>query len=116
VPDRKAQKLRFTDVALDVRSDAAFGALGFIARAAMPYMQKTITDNAEIDLAPTIADARKSIEAAIAEFRKQQNDVQLDAQVVDVSLAGVQFDAKTLRIITSSEGTVRVEVLKLSDK
>lgn len=116
VPDRKAQKLRFTDVALDVRSDAAFGALGFVARAATPYMQKVITENAEIDLAPTIADTRKNIEAAIAEFRQQQNDVLLDAQIVDVSLAGVQFDAKTLRIIASSEGTVRVEVMKLNDK
>jgi hypothetical protein len=116
VPDRKARKLRFADVVLDVRSDAAFGALGFVARAATPYMQKVITENAEIDLAPTIADARKNIEAAVAEFRRQQNDVLLDAQVIDVSLAGVQFDAKTLRIITSSEGTVRVEVLKLNDK
>jgi hypothetical protein len=79
-------------------------------------MQKVIIENAEIDLAPTITDARKNIEAAIAEFRQQQSDVLLDAQVVDVSLAGVQFDAKTLRIITSSEGTVRVEVLKLNDK
>ena len=116
VPDRRAQKLRFTDVALDVRSDAAFGALGFVARAATPYMQKVITENAEIDLASTIADARKNIEVAIAEFRQQQNDVQLDAQVVDVSLAGVQFDAKTLRIITSSEGTIRIEIMRLSDK
>ena len=30
--------------------------------------------------------------------------------------SGGADDAKTLRIITSSEGTVRVEVLKLNDK
>jgi hypothetical protein len=116
VVDRKMQKLRFKDVALDVKSDAAFGALGFAARAAVPYMQKLFADNAEIDLAPTIADARKNIEAAIAEFRQQSSDVQLEAAVTDVSLAGIQFDAKTLRIITSSEGTVRAVITRLSDK
>lgn len=116
VVDRRAQKVRFKDVAVDVKSDAVFGALGFAARAAVPSLQKTIAENAEIDLAPMVADARKNIEASIAEFRQQSDGVELDADVMDVALTGIQFDAKTLRIITSMEGSVKVAITKLKDQ
>src|SRR5262249_43314460 len=48
--DQERQILRFTDVALDVQSEAAFGLLGAAAQAAAPYLQKTVTEQAVIDL------------------------------------------------------------------
>ena len=116
VLDRAQQQLRFDYIELDVQSEAAFGALGFAAQPAVPYLQKTLADHAQIDLSPLVANARKNIEAAIADFRENTASVQLDAQVVDVELAGIEFDAKTLRIVASAEGTVHVKVNKLGDK
>ena len=59
VLDADRQILRFTDVALDVQSEAAFGLLGAAAQAAVPYLQNTLADKAVIDLKPFAADARK---------------------------------------------------------
>ena len=116
VLDRAQQQLRFDYIELDVQSEAAFGALGIVAQAAVPYLQKTLADHAQIDLSPLVANARKNIEAALANFRQNTTALQLDAQVVDVKLAGIEFDAKTLRVVASAEGTVRVTVNKLGDK
>ena len=69
VLDREQQMLRLTDIALDVESEAAFGLLGAAARAAVPYLEKALAENAVVDLKPFAANARKSIEAAIADFR-----------------------------------------------
>ena len=63
-----AQILRFTDVALDVQSQAAFGLLGEAAKAAVPYLQKTLADQAVIDLKPFAEDAKKRMAAAVGEF------------------------------------------------
>ena len=66
-----------------------------------------------IDLAPLVANARQNMEAAIAEIRKNAEGMVLDAKVADVRLAGIQFDANTLRVIAEVDGTIRVEVTKL---
>jgi hypothetical protein len=116
VLDRTKQMLRFDDIAVDVESEAAFGALGVAARAAKPYLEKTVADNATIDLRPIADNARKNIEAAIAEFRKNADGVTVDAAVVDLRLADIGFDSKTLRVITEADGTVRVTVTKLAER
>jgi hypothetical protein len=62
---------------------------------------------------PLTANARKSIEAALADFRKSVDGVRVDAAVTDLRLVGVEFDSKTLRVIAEADGTVQVAVTKL---
>lgn len=112
--DRQRRVLRFENVAVDVESEAAFGVLGFAGRAAAPYLQKTLADNAVIDLAPLLANARENIEAAVVEFRRNAPGIVLEATVDDVRLAGIQFDSNTLRVIAEADGTVRVNVTRLA--
>jgi hypothetical protein len=38
--------------------------------------------------------------------------VRVDAAVADLRLVGIEFDAKTLRVIAEADGTVRVEVTR----
>jgi Domain of unknown function (DUF4403) len=116
VLDRARQVLRLDNVALDVESEAAFGLLGAAARAAVPYLEKSLAESAAVDLVPLAANARKSMETAIADFRKSVDGVQVDAAVTDLRLVGIEFDAKTLRVITEADGTVKVEVTKLAAK
>ena len=113
VLDRAQQMVRFSDITLDVESEAAFGLLGQAARAAIPYLKDALAENARIDLKPFAANARKSIEAAIADFRKSEQGVQVDAAVTDLRLAGIEYDAKALRIIAEAEGTVKVAISAL---
>ena len=105
--------LRLTAIELDVESEAAFGFLGAAARGAVPYVKDALAENARIDLKPFAANARKSIEAAIADFRKSGEGVQVDAAVTDLRLAGIEYDAKTLRIIAEADGTVKVAISAL---
>jgi hypothetical protein len=113
VLDSGRQMLRLADIALDVESEAAFGLLGAAARAAVPYLEKTLADNAVVDLLPLAANARKSIEAAIADFRKNVDGVRVDAAITSLRLVGLEFDAKTLRVIAEADGTVKVAVTAL---
>jgi hypothetical protein len=113
VLDRTRQMVRLEDVALDVESEAAFGLLGAAARAAVPYLEQSVAENAVVDLVPLAANARTSIEAAISDFRKSADGVRVDAAVTDLRLVGIEFDAKTLRVIAEADGTVRVAVTKL---
>ena len=113
VLDSGRQMLRLKDIALDVESEAAFGLLGAAARAAVPYLETTLAENAVVDLLPLTANARKSIEAAIVDFRKSADGVRVDAAVTDLRLVGIEFDAKTLRVIAEADGTVRVAVTAL---
>ncbi len=116
VLDRAHQTLRLNDIALDVESEAAFGLLGTAARTAVPYLEQALAENAVVDLVPLAANARKSIDAAIADFRKSADGVRVDAAVTDLRLVGIEFDAKTLRVIAEADGTVGVAVTKLADK
>ena len=116
VLDRERQMLRLNDVALDVESEAAFGLLGAAARAAVPYLEQALAENAVLDLVPLAANARQSIERTIADFRKNADGVNVEAAVTGLRLAGVEFDAKTLRVIAEADGTVRVTVTKLANK
>jgi hypothetical protein len=112
--DREKQTLRLSDIALDVQSEAAFGLLGAAARAAVPYLQGALADAAMVDLKPLAATARRSIEAAVAEFQKYDDSVRADAAFAGLRLTGIEFDAKTLRLIGEADGTVKVAVTKLA--
>ena len=111
--DSTQQILRLTDIALDVQSEAAFGILGAAARATAPYLEKAVADNAVIDLKPFAQSARKSLEAAVADMRQAADGVRVDAAVTALRLVGIEFDAKTLRVIAEADGTVRVAVTAL---
>jgi hypothetical protein len=111
--DRERQMLRLSDIALDVESEAAFGLLGAAARAAVPYLEAALAENAVVDLNPFAVTARNSIEAAIADFRKAGDGVHVDAAVTALRLVGIEFDAKTLRVIAEADGTAKVAVSAL---
>src|SRR5262245_41630994 len=113
VLDRGRQMLRFDKIDLDVESEAAFGVLGLAARAAVPYLEKILADNAVVDLAPLAANARRSVEAAVADFRKNTAGVGVEAAVFDLRLTDIEFDARTLRVIAEADGTVRVAITTL---
>ena len=70
-------------------------------------------ESAAVDLNPFALSARKSIEAALADFRKSADGVRVDAAVTALRLVGIEFDAKTLRVIAEADGTVRVAVTSL---
>jgi hypothetical protein len=112
--DRGKQILRLTDIALDVESEAAFGLLGAAARAAIPYLQTALAENAVIDLKPFAASALKSIDAALADFKKPAKGVEVEAAVTDLRLVGVEFDANTLRVIAEADGTARAVVTQIA--
>jgi hypothetical protein len=111
--DREQQILRLTDIVLAVESETAFGLVGAAARAAAPKLQAALAQRAVIDLKPFAANARKSIDAAVAEFRKQEEGVRIDASITDLRLVGIAFDATTLRVITEADGVAKVTVSSL---
>ena len=114
VLDQDRQILRFADVALDVQSQAAFGLLGAAAQAAVPYLQKTLADKAAIDLKPFAADAKKRIAAAVGGLATQANGLSAAVTVDDLRLAGIAYDANTLRIVANADGTVNVAISSLA--
>ena len=113
VLDQGKQVLRLTDIQLAVESEAAFGLLGAAAKTAMPYLQKSLADKAQIDLKPFAANARNKIAAAMREFSKSEDGVTVDAAVTGLRLTDIAFDARTLRVIAEADGTVNVAVTSL---
>ena len=111
--DQQNQILRLTDLAVAVDTDAAFGLLNAAARAATPYLEQALADNAVLDLKPFAADALKKITAALADFQKDSAGVKVDAVVNDLRLTGIDFDSNTLRVITEAAGTARIAVTEL---
>jgi hypothetical protein len=116
VLDRGRQMLRFSDIALDIESQAAFGALALAARTAVPDLERSLADNAVIDLFPLASNVRKNIETAIDDFRKNAEGIRVDASINDIRLADLEFDAKVLRVTVEAEGTAKVTVMKLNDR
>jgi hypothetical protein len=111
--DQQNQILRLTEISLAVESEAAFGLLGAAARATVPYLEKALAEKAVIDLKPFASDARAKIAAALAEFQQVGNGVRVDTAVTGLRLTGIEFDAKTLRVIAEASGTVKVAVTQL---
>jgi hypothetical protein len=114
VLDQDRQILRFTDVALDVQSQAAFGILGAAAQAAVPYLQKTLAEKAVIDLKPLATDAKQRIAKAVGDLAGQAPGMSAKAAISDLRLTGVAYDANTLRIIGAAKGAVNVAISSLS--
>ena len=114
VLDQNAQILRFTDVALDVQSKAAFGLLGEAAQAAVPYLQKTLAEQAAIDLKPFAEDAKKRMAAAVADFTGGVSGVTASVTVNELRLLGIAYDDKTLRIIADAKGNASVAISSLA--
>jgi Domain of unknown function (DUF4403) len=113
VLDPVQQKIRFTEMVLDIQSRTAFGLLGAAARAAIPYFQESLEQSAVIDLKPYAESARTGIDAVIAEFDKLDDGIDVKAAVADVGLVGVEFDSKTLRVIAEAEGAAKIAINKL---
>jgi len=113
VLDQAQQTLKLAEIELAVESEAAFGLLGAAARQAMPLMQKALAERATIDLKPFATEAREKIASAMAEFRKNEQGVKVDANITTVRLAEIAYDAKTLRIVAEAEGAINVAVTQL---
>jgi hypothetical protein len=111
--DAKNQMLRLSDLTLAVESEAAFGLLGAAARAALPYLQQALADNAVLDLKPFAADAKAKIAGALAEFQNDSGGVRVDVAVQDLRLTGIEFDSHTLRVIAEADGTAKAAVSEL---
>jgi hypothetical protein len=111
--DAKSQILRLTDVSLAVESEAAFGLLGAAARAAMPYLQAALQENAVIDLKPFAADALGKITVALKDFQQSSPGVRVDAAVQELRLVGIEFDSTMLRVVAEADGSVNVAVTDL---
>ena len=83
------------------------------ARAALPYLEKPLTENSVIDLKPIAANARKNIETAVADFQKSTPGVLADTTIDELRLGAIEFDSKILRVIAEAEGSVRITVTSL---
>ncbi len=114
VLDQADQILRFTDITLDVQSQAAFGLAGVAAQAALPYLQKMLADKAVIDLKPFAADAKKRIAAAVSGLAQQGSGMTATVAINDLRLVGVAYDDKTLRVIANAAGTASVAISSLA--
>jgi hypothetical protein len=113
VLDEAQQTLRLTDIELAVESEAAFGLLGAAARAAMPHLQKALSEKATIDLKPFAANAQKKIAAAISDYQKNEDGVRVSAEITSLRLADIAFDSKTLRVIAEAQGAINVAITAL---
>jgi hypothetical protein len=114
--DQTRQTLRLDDMALTIESDAALGLLGAAARAAVPSLQNALTRHAVIDLRPALANARKSIDKALVDFRQQGDGIKTDAQLTGLRLVGVEFDSQIVRVTAEIDGIARISVSKLPGK
>jgi len=114
VLDQDKQILRFTDITLDVQSQAAFGLLGAAAQAAVPYLQKALADQAVIDLKPFATQARQQIATAVSGLAAQAPGMSAKVAVTDLRLTGIAYDNTTLRIIANATGSVNVAISSLS--
>jgi Domain of unknown function (DUF4403) len=114
VLDANAQILRFTDVAVDVQSQAAFGLLGEAAKAAIPYLQKTLAEQAAIDLKPFAADAKKRMAAAVGDFTGTGGGVTANVVINELRLTGIAYDDKVLRIVADAKGNASVAISSLA--
>jgi hypothetical protein len=113
VLDQERQMLRLDQVVLAVESEAAFGLLGAAAKVAMPHLKNALASHAMIDLRPTLANARRSIDKALSDFRMQTDGIKADAQITGLRLTGVEFDSSIVRVTAELDGVARVSVSKL---
>jgi hypothetical protein len=116
VLDQGQQIVRLENTALAVESDTLFGLVGTAANAAIPFLQTALEKNAVIDLKPALANARRSIDKALTDFRMQNDDIKVDATMTGLRLVGIEFDSKIVRITAEADGIARVALSKLPVK
>jgi predicted small integral membrane protein len=116
VLDQGQQVVRLESVALAVESDALFGVVGTAVKMATPYLKTALEKNAVIDLKPTLANARRSIDRALMDFRLQNDDIKVDATMTGLRLVGLEFDSRIVRITAEADGIARVALSKLPVK
>jgi Domain of unknown function (DUF4403) len=109
--DRERQQLRLTDVTLDVGSESAL--VDAAARATAPLLQAAVAEHAVVDLRPYAANARRSIEAAMADFRMSRDGIRVDAAITELRLVDIAFDAVMLRVVAEADGSASVAVTSL---
>ncbi|MET0866516.1 MAG: DUF4403 family protein [Pseudorhodoplanes sp.] len=116
VLDQNQQIVRLENISLAVESDALFGLIGAAAKAGIGSLQKALERNAVIDLKPAIANARRSIERALSEFRQNNDDVKVDATVTNLRMVGIEFDSNIVRVTVEADGIARVALTRLPVK
>jgi Domain of unknown function (DUF4403) len=112
VIDPLQQTLRLAELELAVDSG---GVVGAAAQVIIPRLQRAFTDKATVDLKPLAADAQKKLAAAIAEFQKSEDGIQVEAKISSINLADIAFDQTTLRVIAQAQGTLNARVTKLPE-
>ncbi|MGE3991093.1 DUF4403 family protein [Pseudorhodoplanes sp.] len=113
VLDQERQTLRLDDITLGVESEAASSVLGVATKAAIPHLQTALARNAVIDLRPALANARRNIDKALADFRVQRDGIKADALITGIRLIGVEFDSTIVRVTIELDGVARVSVTRL---
>ena len=95
------------------RIGGAFGLLSAAARAAMPYLQKALADNARGRSQAVRRRRAQKITLMLAEFRQPAPGTRADAAIDELRLTGIAFDSHTLRITAEAAGSVKVAVSEL---
>ena len=111
--DQATQSLKLVDIALDVKSQAAFGLLGAAASAAAPYLTSLIAERAQVDLKPFAADAKARIAAAARQVEASRSDVKVNVTISDLNLQDIAFDAAILRVTGEARGQASLSVVSL---
>jgi Domain of unknown function (DUF4403) len=113
VLNQEDQTLRLADVQLAVESEAAFGLLGEAGRAAVPYLQKAITERAVFDLKPESSNVQRRIGAVIASYQRNEDGLRISSEISSLRLTDVAFDSSMLRVTAEANGILEVTITKL---
>lgn len=116
VLDQNQQIVRLEEVSLAVESEALFGLIGVAAKTAIPSLQAALERNAVVDLKPALANARRSIDKALSDFRLHNEDIKVDATMTGLRLIGIEFDSRIVRVTAEADGIARVALTKLPGK
>jgi hypothetical protein len=116
VLDQNQQIVRLEEVSLAVESEALFGLIGVAAKTAIPSLQAALERNAVVDLKPSLANARRSIDKALSDFRLHNEDIKVDATMTGLRLIGIEFDSRIVRVTAEADGIARVALTKLPGK
>jgi Domain of unknown function (DUF4403) len=66
-----------------------------------------------VDLKPFANDAKAKIAVALKDFQQSGDDVRVDTAVNGLRLTGIEYDARTLRVVAEPNGAVKVAVTQL---
>ena len=113
VLDPRSQVLRLTDIEARRNSQAAFGLLGAAARAAVPYLKDALAAQCAHRSQAVRRQCAEEHRGRARELPQERAGREVEATVTDLRLAGIEYDAKTLRIIAEAEGTLKIAISAL---